>query len=175
MGPTPKCHFLPKLPSGNFKIPKNGTLATLESHNFVWKPLIEMSFQAKLFPLLRAFQQYVACNLHARESRWFQTFNGWMSNWQFDSHPFIWPYLCFRYQNGSCEPILDIYVPRAFQWYKELFNLMNSNPCNCFLKIWKSIGTPNPKMGAHLGVWGFIPSHSSTFPGTWNVIPELHS
>jgi hypothetical protein len=23
--------------------------------------------------------------------------------------------LCFRYPNGSCEPILDIYVPKAFQ------------------------------------------------------------
>jgi len=33
--------------------------------------------------------------------------------------------LCFKNQNGSCEPILDIYVPRSFQWYKELFNAMN--------------------------------------------------
>jgi hypothetical protein len=30
--------------------------------------------------------------------------------------------LCFKYPNGSCELILDIYVPRNFQWYKELFN-----------------------------------------------------
>ncbi len=43
------------------------------------------------------------------------------------------------------------------------------------LKIWDSIETPTPKMGAHLGMWGFIPSHSSTFPGAWNVIPRLHS
>jgi hypothetical protein len=26
--------------------------------------------------------------------------------------------LCFRYRNEQCEPILDIYVPRSFQWYK---------------------------------------------------------
>jgi hypothetical protein len=26
--------------------------------------------------------------------------------------------LCFKCPNGSCEPILDIYVPRDFQWYK---------------------------------------------------------
>jgi hypothetical protein len=32
--------------------------------------------------------------------------------------------LCFRYPNGSCKPILDIHIPKAFQWYKELFNLM---------------------------------------------------
>ncbi len=28
--------------------------------------------------------------------------------------------LCFRCLNEQCEPILDIYAPRAFQWYKEL-------------------------------------------------------
>jgi hypothetical protein len=26
--------------------------------------------------------------------------------------------LCFSCPNGSCEPTLNIYVPRAFQWYK---------------------------------------------------------
>ncbi len=30
--------------------------------------------------------------------------------------------LCVKCWNGSCEPILDIYVPRYFQWYKERFN-----------------------------------------------------
>jgi hypothetical protein len=30
--------------------------------------------------------------------------------------------LCFNYLNGSWEPILDIYVPIVFQWYKELHN-----------------------------------------------------
>jgi hypothetical protein len=28
--------------------------------------------------------------------------------------------LCFRCPNGWCEPILDIYVSIAFQWYKKL-------------------------------------------------------
>jgi len=68
--------------------------------------------------------------------------------------------LCFKYPNGWCEPILDIYVSRAFQWYKKLFNPMNFDSCNFPLKIRESIGTLTPKMGAHLGVWGFIPSHS---------------
>jgi len=71
--------------------------------------------------------------------------------------------LCFKYPNGSCKPILKIYVPRAFQWYKELFNLMGFNPYNCTLKVWESIKTPIPKMGTHLGVWGFIPCFSHTF------------
>jgi hypothetical protein len=36
--------------------------------------------------------------------------------------------LCFKYSNGSCEPILDIYVSKAFQWHNERFNPMNFNP-----------------------------------------------
>jgi hypothetical protein len=81
--------------------------------------------------------------------------------------------LCFKYSNGSCEFILDIYVLRYFQWYKELFNSMNFDACNRPLKIRESIGTPIPKMGAHLGVWGFIPSHFFTLLRIWNVIPGL--
>jgi hypothetical protein len=30
---------------------------------------------------------------------------------------------------------------------------------NRLLKIRESIGTSTPKMGVHLGLWGFIPSH----------------
>jgi hypothetical protein len=60
--------------------------------------------------------------------------------------------LCFRYPNGSWEPILNIYVPRAFQWYRELFNPMSFDPWNRLLNFRKSIGTPTLKMGAHLGV-----------------------
>jgi hypothetical protein len=73
--------------------------------------------------------------------------------------------LCFNYPNGSCKPILDIYVLRAFQRYNEIFNLMGFDPCNCSLKIQESIRTPTPKVGAHLGMWGFILSHFLTLPG----------
>jgi len=52
---------------------------------------------------------------------------------------------------------------------------MRFDLCNCPLKIQESIGTPTPKVGAHLGVWGFIPSHFPTFPGAQNVILGLHS
>jgi hypothetical protein len=83
--------------------------------------------------------------------------------------------LCFKYPNGSCEPILNIYILRGFHWYDELFNLMNFDPCNRLLKIRESIGSPIPKVGAHLGVCQFIPSHSSTLLGAWNVTPGLHS
>ncbi len=57
----------------------------------------------------------------------------------------------------SCKPILNINVPRAFQWYKESLNPMRFDPCNRPLKIWKSTKTPTPKMRTHLGVWGSFP------------------
>ncbi len=81
--------------------------------------------------------------------------------------------LCFKCPNGSCEPISDIVVPSVFQWYKELFNPIRFDPCNHILKIRESIGTPTPKMRVHLGVWGFILSHSFALLGAWNVTPKL--
>jgi hypothetical protein len=51
-----------------------------------------------------------------------------------------------------------IYISKAFQWYKELFNPMSFDPYNYLLKIRESIKTLIPKVGAHLGVCGFIPS-----------------
>jgi sterol desaturase/sphingolipid hydroxylase (fatty acid hydroxylase superfamily) len=39
---------------------------------------------------------------------------------------------------------------------------MSFDPCNCPLKVWESIGILTPKVGVHLEVWGFIPSHSPT-------------
>jgi hypothetical protein len=82
--------------------------------------------------------------------------------------------LCFKYSNESCKPILDIYVSRYFEWYKDLFNPMSFDLWNCSMKGWNSIKTPTPKVRAHLRVCGFIPSHSPTLPGASNVIFELH-
>ncbi len=91
------------------------------------------------------------------------------------SSPFYGHNLWFKCPNGSCEPILNIYGPRTIQWYKELISLMGFEPCNCSLKIWESIATPTLKMGAHLGVWGFVPSRSPALPGAWNVTLGLPS
>jgi len=56
--------------------------------------------------------------------------------------------LCFRCLNGSCKPILDIYVSIAFQWYKELFKPFGFDLCNYSLNIrdstsqsWSSFGS----------------------------------
>jgi hypothetical protein len=56
--------------------------------------------------------------------------------------------LCFKYSNGSYEPILKIYVSKNFQWSKKLFNSMNFDLCNTSMKIgdsnsqsWNSLGS----------------------------------
>jgi len=84
--------------------------------------------------------------------------------------------LCFRCPNEQCKPILDIYVPRAIQWYKERHNPLSFDPYNRSLKFWKSIGTPSPKVGVALGVWRFIPSYLFTFshtPGSVMWLPSF--
>jgi len=89
--------------------------------------------------------------------------------------PFFGHNLCLKCPNGSCDPILNMYVLTNFQWYKKLFNPMGFDPYNYSLKIQESKGTPTPKVGTPLGVWGFIPSHFPTFPITWDLTPEFHS
>jgi hypothetical protein len=64
--------------------------------------------------------------------------------------------LCFRCPNGSCDPILDIYVSIAFQWYEELFEPLSFDPYNHSLNIQESTKTPIPNMGVHLEVWEFF-------------------
>jgi hypothetical protein len=59
--------------------------------------------------------------------------------------------LCFRCWNEWCEPILDIYISIAFQWYNDLFKLMGFNPCNCVLAIQESIWDSNFHNGSCLG------------------------
>jgi len=71
--------------------------------------------------------------------------------------------LCFKCPNGSCDPILDIYISIAFQWYKELFNPMGFHSCNCSLKIWECITTPNSQSGSS---FGSVRVHSVTFSCT---------
>jgi hypothetical protein len=85
--------------------------------------------------------------------------------------------LWYKYSNVLCKPILDICVSRSSQWYKDFFNPMSFDPWNPFLNIWDSIGIPTPKVRVHLGVCGFIPSHSLTLfhtLGSANVTPRLH-
>jgi hypothetical protein len=124
---------------------------------------------------LRAFQRYVTRHLHARKLNDSQLLvvGGQIANLT-PNLSFCYN-LCVKCPNGSGKPILDIYVPRVFQWYKKLCNPMGFDPFNCFMKIWESIRTPILKVGVHLGVWGFIPSHSLTLLGPWDVILGIPS
>jgi hypothetical protein len=79
--------------------------------------------------------------------------------------------LCFKYSSNSYEPILNIYVSRAFQWYKYFFNPMNFNPWNCSLKIWDPIKIPTPKVGVNLRVCGAFTFFCSL--GSVNMTPML--
>jgi len=61
-------------------------------------------------------------------------------------------YFCFRCPNGPRKPILDIEVPRDFQWYKNFFNPLSFDLCNRPLKIQESTETPTPKVELPWGV-----------------------
>jgi len=69
--------------------------------------------------------------------------------------------LCFRCPNGWYELILDIYVPKAFHWYKKLFKKLSFDPYNCLLKIQESIRIPTLKVELFWGVraHSLTPSH----------------
>ncbi len=54
----PNVHFVPRLPNWSPEIPKIRTPVTLETHNFVCKPLIEMMYKKKLQLSSRAFQNH---------------------------------------------------------------------------------------------------------------------
>jgi hypothetical protein len=82
--------------------------------------------------------------------------------------------LCFRCPNGSCEPILNIFVLISFQWYKKIFNITHLYPWNHFLKIGCPLKLQLPKW-EFTWEWECSFSHTLNLPGTWNVSFELHS
>jgi hypothetical protein len=145
MGSTSKWHFVSGFPSGRLEIPKLGLL-------WLWGPIT-------LCADLR-----LRWGLKQRCSPRWELSNDMQRNWG-DSQllvvgsqianlthgPSFNHNLCFMCPNGSCEPILDVDVPRAFQWYKELFNPMIFDPYNRLLKIQESIGTRTPQNGSSFG------------------------
>jgi hypothetical protein len=73
-GLHPNDFSFPGLPSASLEIAPAGTLATLEPHNFVSKPWIEVRSKAKLYLSSRSFQRYVAHHLQTSKSGQFLTF-----------------------------------------------------------------------------------------------------
>jgi hypothetical protein len=164
-GATFKCHFV----LGVLKFPKLGFLVlwrAITSYENLW---LKWGLNQSCSPSWKLSNDM----WHATYTRVFQgKYSGWC---QIDTLTLDLSFghnLCFKYSNGSYNPILNIYVSRVFQWYNELFNPMKFDPWNTFLKIHKSIGIPIPKMGIHLGVCEFIPSHSPTLPGVCEFIPS---
>jgi len=84
--------------------------------------------------------------------------------------------LCFKCPNEQCKPILNIYILRAFQWYKERHNHWILTP---EIALW-NFGSP-PRL--HLPKWELpwecegslphTPSHFLTLPGVCDVTPRL--
>jgi hypothetical protein len=175
MGPIPKWHFVPRLPSGSLEISKVGIPVILGAHNFMCSLWLRWGLKQSFSP----HQEHSNGLSHATFTwgNWGDSKLLMVGNQIGDltPDPSFGHNLCLKCPNKSCKIVLNIWVPRAFQWYKKRLNPMGFDPCNYFLKIWESIGTSTPKLGAHLGVWGFIPSDSFTLPGTWNVTLELPS
>jgi hypothetical protein len=72
--------------------------------------------------------------------------------------------LCYKYSNGSCEPILDIYVLRTFQWYKEVFNLMG---LTFQIVIWRFRNPSGFQFPKWKSTWECVGSFLHTFPHSW--------
>jgi hypothetical protein len=164
MGPARKCHFVSGLPSGSFRILKIGTLVTLGAHTLCEDLRLGWGLEQSCNPHreLSKGMWHVTCTQGNQGDSPLLVVGSQIDN--LTPGPSFGHNLCCNYPNGSCKPILDIYVPKDFQRYKELFTLIGFDPWNRSTKIWESIGTPIPKVEAHLGVWRFIPSHSPTFP-----------
>jgi hypothetical protein len=168
-GHAPKCHFFLRVPKlSKLRLPR------------LWRPITSFENLRLKWDLKKSCSP--CWELSNSTSHITYTQVNWGNYWllmdrnQISSlthSPFFGNNLCFKYPNGSCKLILNIHIPKYFQWYEELFNSMRFDPWSFPLKIWKSIGTLTPKVGTHLGVWGFIPSHFPTLPGAWNVTPRL--
>jgi hypothetical protein len=137
----------------------------------LWGPITlhaDLGWRLSLKQSCNPCQDFSDCMLHATYTRgnrgdsWLLVVGSQIANLTFG---FCFGHnLCFKYPNGSCEPILDICVSIAFQWYKELLNPLNFDPCNCFLKIRKSTRTPIPKVEAP---FGSVRVHSLTLSYTF--------
>jgi hypothetical protein len=162
-GTNTQMSFCPRTPKWDLGVSKFSKLGLLQ----LWRPIT----LCVNFRLRWGLKQ--SCNIHWELSNvmWNTT---WIQGNQGDSQllmvesqianltfgPSFGHNLCSNYPNGLCEPILDIYVPKSFQWYKKLFNPMGFDLCNCSRKIWEFIGTLIPK-------WRFNPSHFPTLSQSW--------
>jgi hypothetical protein len=98
------------------KIPKIGILTTLEAHNYVCKPPIEVRFGKSCSPCQKLSDNmwHATCMQGNWKDSWLLMAKSQIGNLTPDLS--FGHNLYFKYPNGSCKPILNIYVPRTFQW-----------------------------------------------------------
>jgi hypothetical protein len=75
--------------------------------------------------------------------------------------------LPFRCPNEQCEPILDIYVSRAFHWYKERNKPWSFDPSKRSLKFLESFGDSTLTNSQHGSSLGSVRVHSLTLSGVF--------
>jgi hypothetical protein len=171
MGPTPKCHFV----SGVLKI---SNLRLLQ----LWAPITLCANLRLRWGLKQSCSPHRELSnnmLHTTYTQgnhgdsWLLVVRSQITN--LTPNPSFGHNVYFLCLNGSCKLILYIYISRVFQKHKELFNPMVLTLAIVLWKFKSPSGLQLPKWELILGVWGFIPSHSPTFSGAWNVTPMLHS
>jgi hypothetical protein len=157
--------FCPETPKfGVLKFPKLGLLQ-------LWRPITSCAdlwlgwgLKQSCSPCqeLSKDMQHVVYTRVNRGDSWLLVIKNQIGNLTLD--PSFSHNLWFKYPNVSCKPILDIDVPRSFQWYKEFFNPMRFDPYDLPLKIRKSIKSPIPKVGG--SSLGSVGVHSLTLSYT---------
>ncbi len=68
---------------------------------------------------------------------------------------------CVKYSNGSCEPIFNIYISRAFHWYKELFDPISFDPLKY---LFENSGLHKDSNSQNRSPFGNVWIHTLTFP-----------
>jgi hypothetical protein len=131
----PNGFSLPGLPSGSPEIPPARTPAT-------WSPLTlqaDLRLRCGLKQSCNSRRElsnnmsHVVCRQINRVDSWLFLVGSQIGN--LTPGPSFGHNLCFKCLNEQCEPILDIYVSRAFQWYKKRHKILSFDPLNCSLEF----------------------------------------
>jgi hypothetical protein len=115
MGLHPNGFSLPGFPSGSPEIALAGTPTILEPHNFARRPQIEVQSEESCSSrreLSNGMLHDVSNQVNRVDSQLFLVGSQIVS---LTPGPSFGHNLCFKCPNEQCEPILNIYVPRAFQ------------------------------------------------------------
>jgi hypothetical protein len=111
MGLTPKCHFVSKLPNVSPKFLKVRNPTTLGPISLCADLWLRWSLKQSCSPRRKLFNNmwHTTYTQGNQSNFWL-----WMVENQVDNltpRPYFGHNLCFKCPNGSCEPILDIYIP----------------------------------------------------------------